>query len=332
MIYNTFVDWVNSQFKWLSVWQFRKAMTLLRSLSIVKVVRYKSKEWNQTNYYSLDRDRLAEFLNQEMAETIETVEMCDSAPQDEEYQTLEVRDSKLSYIETKNTVKKETAKQKSDRLANKSKSIVIMQLGCAAASPKKAFEEKKSQTGSNPHTAKLNTSPSQIKQELGDKKLNIGKETNVGKVDCIVNKNWEALIALLDSTGIPVNTTIKDLLKLYPAEKVEGAIALIKARKRDQYIPNPSGYFVAALKGDWGSQNLVATDSSDRSTEEIDKGAVFRHWYDLSRQLGYCSGQEIREGQQWVFLSGSWEKWQSAVARGYSLSYLKKIMSRNQSQ
>ena len=64
-IYNTFVDWVNSQFKWLSVWQFRKAMALLRSLSIVKVIRYKSKEWNQTNYYSLDRDRLAEFLNQE---------------------------------------------------------------------------------------------------------------------------------------------------------------------------------------------------------------------------------------------------------------------------
>ena len=23
--------------------------------------------------------------------------------------------------------------------------------------------------------------------------------------------------------------------------------------------------------------------------------AVFRHWYDLARELGYCSRQEIRE-------------------------------------
>jgi hypothetical protein len=26
-VYNTFVDWVNEQFSWLSVWQFRKAMS-----------------------------------------------------------------------------------------------------------------------------------------------------------------------------------------------------------------------------------------------------------------------------------------------------------------
>lgn len=48
-IYNTFQDWVNEQFPWLSIWQFRKAMSLLRSLGIVKVIRHKAKQWNQTN-------------------------------------------------------------------------------------------------------------------------------------------------------------------------------------------------------------------------------------------------------------------------------------------
>ena len=133
----------------------------------------------------------------------------------------------------------------------------------------------------------------------------------------------------MDSAGIPINRTLKDLLKLYPVEKVESAIALVKARKREQHIPNPSGYFVAALKGDWVRQNVVSTQSDH---EEIDKGAVFRHWYDLARELGYCSGQEVREGEQWVCLSGSWEKWQAAVNRGYSLDYLKKIMKRSQRQ
>ena len=45
-VYNTFNDWVK-QFPWLSVWQFRKAMKLLRDLEIVKVIRYKAKCWNQ---------------------------------------------------------------------------------------------------------------------------------------------------------------------------------------------------------------------------------------------------------------------------------------------
>jgi len=133
---------------------------------------------------------------------------------------------------------------------------------------------------------------------------------------------------LLDGAGIAINKTLKDLLKLYPSERVENAIAIVKARKREQHIPNLSGYFVSALKGDWGSTNVV----NNSEPEEVDKGAVFRHWYDLGKRLGYCSGQEIREGEQFVCLSGSWERWESAVERGYSLSYLKKIMARNQSK
>jgi len=84
---------------------------------------------------------------------------------------------------------------------------------------------------------------------------------------------------------------------------------------------------VAALQGNWSSQNL---ESGDRETGEVDKGAVFSHWYDLARELGYCSGQEVRNGEQWICLSGSWENWEKAVERGYDLQYLKKIMKRNQ--
>ena len=135
------------------------------------------------------------------------------------------------------------------------------------------------------------------------------------------------MIPLLDSAGVAVSKTVRDLLKLYPAEKVEGAIAILKERKREKHVSNPSGYFVSALQGDWAGQS-VTVEGSD--SEEGDKGAVFRHWYDLARSLGYCSGQDKREGEQWVCLSGSWEKWSDAVKRGYSMSYLKKIMKRNQ--
>lgn len=121
--------------------------------------------------------------------------------------------------------------------------------------------------------------------------------------------------------------TIKDLLKLYPKNEVESAIALLRARKREQHIPNIGGYFVAALKGDWASKKVVV--KSLKSLGEIDQEAVFRHWYDLARELGYCSGTEVRDEEQWVCLSGAWESWEEALSRGYSLEYLKKIMKRN---
>ena len=48
------------------------------------------------------------------------------------------------------------------------------------------------------------------------------------------------------------------------------------------------------------------------------------------QELGYCSGQEIRDNEQWVYLSGSWEKWNDAIAGGYLVDYLEKILKRNE--
>jgi len=119
-VYNTFNDWVVEQFRWLSVWQFRKAMNLLRLLDLVRVKRHKSKQWNQTNYYSLNYERLFDYLKWKnavteqwrSAEPIETVEMCVSMDQGEGYSTLELRNNDLSFKETKTTSNDLAAKQK----------------------------------------------------------------------------------------------------------------------------------------------------------------------------------------------------------------------------
>jgi len=318
-IYNTFEQWVKNQFTFLSLHRFRKAMGILRSLSIVKVIRYKSKQWNQTNYYSLNYERLREWTE---AESIEISELCNSAPQEDEARSLKVRDTELSLYETKNTLKKETAKQSDHQKERKNDNI-------AAASPKTAFKEGGSRKDSNPDSEELTAVPSQNKVNSSSRESNPSEEKEAVKVDVLVNSKWKELIPLLDSTGIPINKTLISLLKLYPSEKVENAIALLRARKREKYIANPSGYFTKILEGDWASKSLANADNED---SQIDIQAVFGYWYDLARQLGYCSGREIREGEQWVCVSGVWEKWSDAVERGYSLDYLKKIMKRNQSK
>jgi hypothetical protein len=301
-------------------------MSLLRSLGIVKVVRYKARQWNQTNYYTLDSDRLMEWAK---SESIEISEMWSNTPQSEEYQSLEVRDTNISLNEPKSTTRDLATEQS------------------AAAPRKTALRKEEIQKRVKPlqESSTANAGQNKVKSEQVESTKSGDKIT--GKVDYIVNaecavrqapefnsgepdrKDWSKQLEELDSAGVPTNKTVVNLLKMYSPEQVRGAIALVKSRKRDQHIPNPSGYFVAALKQDWASKQIVENPQSEG---EIDTAAVFRHWYDLARELGYCSSQEVREGEQWVCISGAWEKWADAVGRGYSLEYLKKIMKRNTRQ
>ncbi len=87
-------------------------------------------------------------------------------------------------------------------------------------------------------------------------------------------------------------------------------------------MSNPAGYFVQALKQNWG-QEVASTEDSK---------ATFRYWYQLSRELGYCQGTEIRDEEQWVNLGGTWEKWESAVDRGYNVEYLRKVLGRTKNR
>lgn len=100
-VYNSFPEWVREQFKWLSTWQFRKSMQLLRDLGIVKVIRYRAKKYDQTNYYTIDYDRLREFVREKSSESIEMVEMCATTDRDVTNPPIEVRTTHNSY--TKNT-------------------------------------------------------------------------------------------------------------------------------------------------------------------------------------------------------------------------------------
>lgn len=242
--------------------------------------------------------------------------MCVSTPQDEGNLTFEVRDTEVSYIQTKNTNQKGTTKQsRSDkpggqreradpRLATTGDAVAsrasLRQFAkstpSAAAPSKLTSDEENSQKGKLSHSAQLTVSTGQNKAQLGLNKSNIGEDKSSAQVDfavrprsfsscqgtrtkTIVNKKWQELVPLLDSTGIPINKTVSDLLKLYPSEKVESAVALLKARKRDKHIPNLSGYFVAALKGDWGGKTSPHCQSDRHSkSKEIDRASIFKHW------------------------------------------------------
>ena len=168
----------------------------------------------------------------------------------------------------------------------------------------------------------LNTSKSN-NQQVNQKKKSSAKPPQVDEK--INNKEWRSHLEQLDNLGVRENDTIRKAVKKYNAKRVEAAIALYGQRKRETgYIENPQAYFNQALIENWAEENNKIDDSLD--TE--DKAALFRYWYDLAKELGYCSGAEEREGERWVLISGTWEKFTNAVERGYNLDYLRKVKKR----
>ena len=166
--------------------------------------------------------------------------------------------------------------------------------------------------------------PEGQKAPLVDEKVNKRKP----KIEKIRNAEWRSHLKQLEDLGVAVNKTVSSLVKLYKTELVERALAVFRNRKKESNVVNAAGYFVQALKQGWSVTKVAATATEDDAEDTVDTQAVFRLWYDLARELGYCSGQEVRQGEQWVNMNSIWETWESAMERGYSLEYLKKVRQR----
>ncbi len=335
-IYNSFPAWVQNQFKWLTSWQFRKSMTLLRNLGIVKVIRYKARQWNQTNYYTLDYDVLFNYLKEKLPESPEISELCVPTDRDEEFPTLEVRDSNISYIDTENTSLKETAEQAAAEHKNsfsrgengeEDKSTHQREL-------KGEKEDLKQESTGNKKDIGVDFSSAQDKLKIKNKKTGrLGEKETRGKASkfhpvtksprpqVLPNPDWTLPREDIDSFGLQLNSTVLRLIKEYSSEEVERAIDLLKLRKRDNYIPNPTGYFVQALKENWSSASSAVS--------EKDK---FRYWYSLAKELGHVTGSEIRDNEQWVCFTGTWLKWLDVVEKGYTVEYLNKVLNRSKNR
>lgn len=57
-----FEDWVTARCPWWSPLQIRKIIKSLRKKGLIKVIRARAKQFNQTNHYTVDEERLTEIL------------------------------------------------------------------------------------------------------------------------------------------------------------------------------------------------------------------------------------------------------------------------------
>ena len=183
------------------------------------------------------------------------------------------------------------------------------------------------------HVNQRSPEPTGVKNDLNVKSENVSKtDRKDKKVPPVVevkinNKEWRSHLEEIDQLGVRGNKTIVNALKTYSKEKVEAAIALYRARKRETgYIENPCGYFIQALKEDWAGQKAKQVINND---DPQNQAALFRCWFELAKEFGLCSKSEEREGERWVYVSGTWEKFTDAWERGFNLEYLRKTKKRH---
>jgi len=195
-----------------------------------------------------------------------------------------------------------------------------------------AETEKCPNKGEKQPVTRINTKPIEkpVKPDLNPdpaacKKLD-GKGKSSRQVEQKLNKKQEECLNKLEDVGIPVNETIVNAVKVTDPEKITKTIAYYREQKRNNYIDNPGGYFIKALQENWAEKNVNPT------FEEIkpeNKTSIFLKWYDLAKELGICTGQKIENNDRLVLVTGSWEKWEKAYKRGYTIEYLVKSLKRH---
>ncbi len=264
-IYNSFENWVKTQFEWLSSWQFRKSMSLLRELGIIKVIRYKAKQWNQTNYYTIDYSRLDEFRmgestknepisdpeisTEENAESTEKSDLCDSSSRSEDTSQLEMWNTANH---TKKIHPQKTSKEKPTPKDQK-----ISRGGDNSVSNLKTTPEKKSDRASQPpielsSVLKRPEKPKLVKDVLEKEVSSADVEPKINKSD-VVQQDVRQESSTVEPISRPILKTQKKTPKGTKPRKREDCALWSSPEQRERFRSD----LTAAIAGGAGNARTV---------------------------------------------------------------------------
>jgi hypothetical protein len=254
-IYNTYKDWVSKQFTWLSAYQIRTWMNKLRSLGIVEVIQYRKKEYNRTNYYSLNYSKLYNYLGwAKNARSTETVELCKPTHRDVKSALIDVCDPAPSYTKSTSIEKLRKENINTDPFLSKEKDSDI-------ASPESSHLNMLINIAAIPE----NDSSVGINVPQVDEKINKKKEMKSDRYFGQANQQEQIRKrAKMDSAvGMSGFKDVEDLrrcqkeLTLYfakqlePQKAAEKASWMIKAERQGERSPYVQDYLDGVAIGSW---------------------------------------------------------------------------------
>lgn len=322
-IYNSYESW-HQQFPFLSLKTIKRAVAELRALQLLRVERFQKHRWNQTNWYTIDYERL-EALVSRIVPT-QSNRLGQSVPIDQVNLSQSVTKTSNTEISTRTTTPTHHPVLEEDRQGK-----IVPSLGLATI-PLEETKEAVSRKlpGQEGKEAKL-LKPEQIHLQAKSLAPKPHTQSNSTEAETTPDLNQidsataEPLLKQVEDLGIRLNQNLRKLVLSATVETIKNALGVLKQNLESRKpLKNPPGLLAEAIKQQW-----KPSQAQDACTPQK-APADFTEWFNLARDLSLVSGSELKDGVLYVYTpNGKGETWEAMTAT-YPLAELRSQVEHRQ--
>lgn len=317
-IYNSYESW-HRQFPFISLRTIKREVAALRDLQLIRVERFQKHRWNQTNWYTIDYQRLEAFSS--LTVSTGSNRSGQSVPVD--CANLPPSITKTSASETSINTTTPThhpvkEKDKQGELltelastADTLKQELTTNSSCQPPSQKDQ-EIAKSPGTQGPHQSMkplpskcyIKVKPTETKTSLTPNQVNLAAV--------------EPLLKQAEDLGIRLNQNLQKLVLSATVETIRNALGVLKQSLESRKpLKNPAGLLAEAIKQQWKPSQTQDACAPQKAVEG------FTEWFNLAYELRLVSASEMRDGVQYVYTpNGRQECWETLTAT-YPLAKLR---------
>lgn len=294
-IYNSYESW-QRQFPFISLRTIKREIAALRILQLIRVEKFQKHRWNQTNWYTIDYERLK-------ALSCSTVSNLPN--QSGQIVPLDCAKLSLSITETSIQEISNTTTPTNHPVLKKDKQGRTMAApGSAVNTLEKKSAQAISHQGPNRKGQEV-VKPLKSQQIHKPAKPVVPKchteaeptkiETN-SNPDQVTPAAAEPFLKQVEGLGIRLNQNLRKLVLGATVETIKNALGVLKQGLESQKpVKNPPGLLAEAIKQGWKPSQAQAACTPQRASVE------FTEWFNLARELRLVSASELRDGVQYVY-------------------------------
>jgi len=317
-IYNSYESW-HRQFPFISLRTIKREVAALRDLQLIRVERFQKHRWNQTNWYTIDYERL---------EALSSLAV--STGSNRSGQSVAVDCANLSPSITKTSISETSintttpthhpvkGKDKQEGIltnlalaAETLKEELITSNSCQRSSQKDQETAKVPET-QGPHQS-MKPLPSKCYIKVKPTETKTSLSPNQADLAAV-----EPLLKQAEDLGIRLNQNLKKLVLSATVETIRNALGVLKqSLESRKSLKNPAGLLAEAIKQQWKPSQIQDACATQKAVEG------FTEWFNLAYELRLVSASEMRDGVQYVYTpDGRQERWETLTAT-YPLAKLR---------
>lgn len=319
-IYNSYESW-QRQFPFISLRTIKRAIAALKALQLIRVERFQKHRWNQTNWYTIDYERL---------KALSSSTISNSPSQSSQVVPVDCAKLSPSITETSNQEIFNTTAPPTHPVLRKDKqgkttvalgsSVNTLEDGSAEVVSRQE-PNRKGQEVVKPLRSQQTNKPGKPVVPKCHTKVEPTKTKTNSSPDQITPAAAEPFFKQVEGLGIRLNQNLRKLVLSATVETIKNALGVLKQGLESQKrVKNPPGLLAEAIKQRWKPSQAQDACAPQKAPAE------FTEWFNLARELRLVSASELRDGVQYVYSpDGLGQPWESLIAT-YPLARLRLLV------